>query len=217
MGLFKTSGRGVKICGITRVDDALMCVQAGADALGFNFFSKSKRYTDPESSLGWIARLEGMVERVAVVVNPSPALLELLMESGCFEVIQFHGDESPGECAGSGAVRWIKALRVGAGDSLETPGKFATSQLLIDAWSPGDYGGTGLLADWGIAREMIAKFPSKQFALAGGLTPTNVGAAIEAVRPAAVDVAGGVERAPGVKDRVLVEAFVEAVRGAQGA
>jgi phosphoribosylanthranilate isomerase len=170
----------------------------------------------PEAAFEWIRGFEGEVERVAVVVNASPELLRLLIGSGCFEAIQFHGDESSGDCAAAGAIRWIKALRIKAGDSLETPGLYDTAHLLIDAWSPVEYGGTGLEADRGVARAVVERFPEKRFALAGGLTPENVAEAVRVVRPAAVDVAGGVESAPGIKDARLVSAFVEAVRGAQG-
>lgn len=216
MGLFDTSGVGVKVCGITRPGDAEACVRAGVDALGFNFFPGSKRFVPPETAFEWIRGFEGVVERVAVVVNATPELLWMLIGAGCFEAIQFHGDESPGECAASGAVRWIKALRIKAGDSLEEPGLFGTPHVLIDAWSPVEYGGTGMEADRGLARALVEKFPEKRFAFAGGLTPENVAEAVRAVRPAAVDVAGGVESAPGIKDARLVAAFVEAVRGAQG-
>lgn len=214
--MFSSRGVGVKICGITRPQDAELCVRAGADALGFNFFSGSKRYVNPEDALGWIRGFEGVVDRVAVVVNASAELLRLLNESGCFEMIQFHGDESPEACAGGGAAHWMKALRVRPGDSLETPGFFSTPHLLVDAWSPSEYGGTGLQTDRGIVRAMIAKYPEKRIALAGGLTPENVAVAVREVHPAAVDVAGGVEASPGIKDAKLVEAFVSAVRSAQG-
>jgi phosphoribosylanthranilate isomerase len=216
VGLFETSGIGVKICGITRPVDADACVRAGADALGFNFFSESKRYVDPATALEWIRALEGVVERVAVVVNPSSELLQKLKESGCFEMIQFHGDESPEVCAASGVGSWIKALRVKRGDSLAMPGLYSTTNLLIDAWSPREYGGTGVQTDHGMARELVEAFPTKRFALAGGLMPDNVAKAILEVHPAAVDVAGGVESSPGVKDAGKVEAFLQAVRNAQG-
>ena len=215
MRLFDSVGVGVKVCGITCADDAENCITAGVDALGFNFFSGSKRYVNPEIALDWIRDLAGAVTRVAVVVNASEELLGALCESGCFEFIQFHGDETPDECARSGGRQWIKALRVRPGDSLDTPGSYGTPNFLLDAWSPTDYGGTGLLTDRAVVGEIIHKFPQKRFALAGGLTPRNVAEAISAVHPAAVDVAGGVECAPGVKDVGLVKAFVDAVRGAQ--
>lgn len=216
VGLFDSSGVGVKICGITRPEDARMCISVGADALGFNFYSASKRYVDPRASLDWINALDGKIERVAVVVNGGAELLRILTDSGCFEAIQFHGDESPEDCAASGAVRWIKALRMKAGDSLETPGLYATRDLLIDAWSPTEYGGTGLESDRALARKVVNKFPDKRFALAGGLTPSNVAEAVRFVRPAAVDVAGGVESSPGIKCPRLVGEFIQAVRSAQG-
>jgi phosphoribosylanthranilate isomerase len=214
--LFDSVGVGVKVCGITRAADAESCIDAGVDALGFNFFSGSKRYVDPKTAIEWIRDLEGAVTRVAVLVNASEELLGSVRESGCFEFIQFHGDETPDECARSGGRQWIKALRVRPGDSLDAPGLYGTPHLLLDAWSPTEYGGTGLLTDRAVVSEIIHKFPQKRFALAGGLTPRNVAEAISAVHPAVVDVAGGVESAPGIKDVSLVRAFIDAVRGAQG-
>ena len=167
-------GVGVKVCGITRAGDAASCIAAGVDALGFNFFSGSKRYVNPATALDWIRDLAGTVTRVAVVVNASEELLGALRESGCFEFIQFHGDETPDECARSGGRQWIKALRVRPGDSVVAPGLYCTPHLLLDAWSPTDYGGTGLLTDRAVVGEIIHKFPQKRFALAGGLTPRNV-------------------------------------------
>ena len=216
MRLFDSVGVGVKVCGITRAADAESCIDAGVDALGFNFFSGSKRYVDPKTAIEWIRDLEGAVTRVAVLVNASEELLGSVRESGCFEFIQFHGDETPDECARSGGRQWIKALRVRPGDSLDAPGLYGTPHLLLDAWSPTEYGGTGLLTDRAVVSEIIHKFPQKRFALAGGLTPRNVAEAISAVHPAVVDVAGGVESAPGIKDVSLVRAFIDAVRGAQG-
>ena len=216
MRLFDSVGVGVKVCGITRAADAESCIDAGVDALGFNFFSGSKRYVDPKSAIKWIRDLAGAVTRVAVLVNASEELLGSVRESGCFEFIQFHGDETPDECARSGGKQWIKALRVRPGDSLDAPGLYGTPYLLLDAWSPTEYGGTGLLTDRAVVSEIIHKFPQKRFALAGGLTPRNVAEAISAVHPAVVDVAGGVESAPGIKDVSLVRAFIDAVRGAQG-
>jgi phosphoribosylanthranilate isomerase len=185
-----------------------MCAEAGADALGFNFYSGSKRYIDPSVSLAWIAKLEGAADRVAVVVNATPELLNLLWKSDCFEMIQFHGDESPRQCASAGFSQWMKAVRARDAAALAHSLEFSTPQILLDAWSPTGYGGTGEVADWKLIRDFIANSRLRQYVLAGGLTPSNVAQAIAEVQPWAVDVAGGVESRPGVKDASLVKAFI---------
>jgi phosphoribosylanthranilate isomerase len=212
MRLFKPGAVRVKICGITNEGDALMCADAGADALGFNFFNGSKRRIDPKDSLEWIGRLEGLADRVAVVVNPAPDLLAVLLGSGCFEMVQFHGDETPAQCAAAGWPCWIKAVRVKDAGSLQSALEFDSPQLLLDAWAANAYGGTGQTANW----ELIAAqdFGGRSVVLAGGLTPENVGAAIRTVKPDAVDVAGGVESVPRHKDPDLVAEFLYAVRAA---
>ena len=214
MRLFDVPAPRVKICGITSETDALMCAEAGADALGFNFYSGSKRYIDPSVSLGWIAKLEGAADRVAVVVNATPELVNLLWKSECFEMIQFHGDESPTQCAMSGVTSWMKAIRVRDDESLAEANRFTTPHILLDSWSPAAYGGTGKTADWKMIGAFVAEHPEHRFVLAGGLNPSNVAEAIRVVRPAAVDVAGGVEESPGKKDPAKVRAFLQAVRAA---
>jgi phosphoribosylanthranilate isomerase len=213
MRLFGPGAGHVKICGITSKSDALDCVEAGADALGFNFFSGSSRYI-PLESLDWIRCLNGLVDRVAVVVNPEQELIDRLWHSGCFEMIQFHGDESPTLCAMSGITNWMKAIRVRDQESLAEANRFSTPHILLDSWSPAAYGGTGKTADWKMIGEFLAEHPGHRFVLAGGLNPENVAEAIRTVRPAAVDVAGGVEESPGKKDPAKVRAFLQAARGA---
>ncbi|MEN9470258.1 MAG: hypothetical protein RL630_1991, partial [Verrucomicrobiota bacterium] len=168
----------------------------------------------PLESLEWIRRLNGSVDRVAVVVNPDPDLLDTLWRSGCFEMIQFHGDESPTHCKMSGVSQWMKAIRVRDDESLAESNQFSTPHILLDSWSPAAYGGTGKTADWKMIGAFVAEHPTRQFVLAGGLNPSNVAEAIHAVRPAAVDVAGGVEESPGKKDPAKVRAFLQAVRAA---
>lgn len=214
MRLFAPGAGRVKICGITTEADARMCAECGADALGFNFYEKSSRRLSL-ASLDWIRGLEGVADRVAVVVNADPELLETLIRSGCFEAIQFHGDESPGHCASSGAATWMKAIRAKDREALDLAIRYETPHLLLDAWSPTAYGGTGETADWTMLRDFVSGFPEKKFVLAGGLSPQNVAAAILAVRPAAVDVAGGVESSPGRKDAAKVRDFIQAARGAE--
>jgi len=208
--LFDSGRVGVKICGITNEADAAMCIDAGAGALGFNFYSGSKRFIDPEQSFEWIRLLEKTVDRVAVVVNADADLLSRLRDSGCFEFIQFHGDESAAECMVCGAQDWIRAVRVKDTSALDAALDFATPHLLLDAWSPAAYGGTGHVADWKMLSEFVRRNSARKFVLAGGLTPRNVSEAIRIVRPSAVDVAGGVESEPRRKDAVLVKAFIYA-------
>jgi len=212
--LFDSDRVGVKICGITNEADALLCVEEGADALGFNFFPGSKRFIDFEESVEWIRRLEGRIDRVAVVVNADEALLARLRESGCFDLIQYHGEETPLDCEASGFRQWMRAVRAKNRETLEAALKYKTSHLLLDAWSPLAFGGTGEKADWAMIRSFSSMHPSRQFVLAGGLTPENVADAIRVVVPAAVDVAGGVESGPRKKDRDLVRRFIQEARRA---
>ncbi len=201
----------IKICGITAHDDASMAIEAGADALGFNFFRGSRRFISFEQNRSWIASLAGQVFRVAVVVNAALEELTALRESGCFEAVQFHGNETPELCANIGFPVWIRAVRVKGEHSFAQALQFNTSYLLLDAWSDAAYGGTGRNIEWGSAAKFVAAQPSKRLILAGGLDPGNVREAIRVVRPHAVDTASGVESSPGRKDIRRVRDFVRAV------
>ncbi len=189
-----------------------MAIAAGADALGFNFFRGSRRFLSLEENRSWIASLLGQAFRVAVVVNATVDELTALRESGCFEAVQFHGMETPELCATIGFPSWIRAVRVQGEHSLAQALQFDTPNLLLDAWSESFYGGTGRNADWSAAARFVAAQPSRRLILAGGLTPDNVGDAIRAVRPHAVDVASGVESSPGRKDTRRMRDFVRAAR-----
>jgi phosphoribosylanthranilate isomerase len=202
----------IKICGITAQEDASMAIAAGADALGFNFFRGSRRFIPFEENRSWIASLVGQAFRVAVVVNATLDELTALRESGCFEAVQFHGGETPELCATIGFPVWIRAVRVQGEDSLAQALRFDTPNLLLDAWSDSSYGGTGRNVDWTSAARFVTAQPSRRLILAGGLNPGNVGDAIRAVRPHAVDVASGVESSPGHKDIRRMRDFVRAVR-----
>jgi phosphoribosylanthranilate isomerase len=201
-----------KVCGITTEEDATMAIAVGVDALGFNFFRGSKRFTPFEESQPWIASLAGRTFRVAVVVNAQKDELAMLRDSGCFEAVQFHGDEAPEFCATAGFPIWIRAVRVKDAQSLVHALQYDTPYLLLDTWSATAYGGTGRTLDWDSASEFVAGNPSRRVILAGGLNPGNVGEAIRAVRPHAVDTAGGVESGPGRKEARLVAEFTRAVR-----
>ena len=197
-----------KICGITTPEDAEMAALAGADALGFNFFPKSVRHLDFERERGWIELLRGRADRVAVVVNTSPAELGKLVKSGCFEWIQFHGDETPAFCEEHGGPQWIRAVRVKDEHSLESALNYNTPYLLFDSWSESGYGGTGTRLNWDLMRNFAVRNPRRRIILAGGLTPHNVREAVRIVRPHAVDVASGVELEQRRKNEYLVREFI---------
>ncbi len=214
MSFLGESGLQVKICGITNAADAAMCAAAGADALGFNFFPGSPRSIDPDQAIPWIRDLGGSPARVAVVVNPDAALLEMLRAAECFEWIQFHGDETPDFCAGAGWEHWIKAVRGSEAGVLAGALEFQAPGLLLDAWSADAYGGTGKRLDWDLARNFARQNPARKILLAGGLDVPNVRQAVRIVRPHAVDVASGVELSPRKKEDALVREFVRLAKAA---
>jgi phosphoribosylanthranilate isomerase len=201
----------VKVCGITNLQDALAAVAAGADALGFNFYTRSPRYIAPEAARRIITNLPSSVLCVGVFVNEADhlAVARAAIRSGV-AAVQLHGDESPDYCAALRGHHVIKALRVGQNFAPEDATKYPAQAVLLDAYSEKAHGGTGQTFDWSIARRTRAAVA--QLYLAGGLTPENVAAAIVEVEPYAVDVCSGVESAPGHKDEGRVRAFVAAVR-----
>jgi len=197
----------VKICGITRAEDALAAVRFGADAIGFNFFPGSKRYCPPPQARRILSALPPFVTSVGVFVNArSEELAAAVRESG-ISVAQLHGDERPEDCAAAG-VPVIKALRVDGPEAVARARDFEVSAVLLDAPSS-SFGGSGARFDWSLARELAAR---RSVILAGGLTPENVGDAIRAVRPYAVDVASGVEDAPGIKSAERMRRFIQAAK-----
>ncbi|MBK4991285.1 phosphoribosylanthranilate isomerase [Pseudomonas sp. S36] len=200
-----------KICGITRIEDALAAAEAGADAIGFVFYAKSPRAVDVRQARAIIAELPPFVTTVGLFVNASRCELSEILEVVPLDLLQFHGDESPQDCAGHNRP-WIKALRVRPGDDLQAACQhYAAAQgILLDTYVPGIPGGTGEAFDWSLVPAGL----NKPIILAGGLSPENVGQAIAQVRPYAVDVSGGVEQAKGIKDASKIEAFVRAVKQA---
>jgi phosphoribosylanthranilate isomerase len=193
----------VKICGITALDDALACADAGADAVGFNFWARSRRFVPIVEAAAIAKRLPPELRTVGVFVDPDAEEVERAFASGAIDLAQLHGDEPPEFCARF-AGRYIKALRLRDEATLARLGDYDCDLVLVDADTPG-YGGSGQRADVTLA-ERAAR--ARRVILAGGLTPENVAAAVQAVRPYGVDVAGGVEREPGVKDWMKVAAFV---------
>ena len=197
----------VKICGITNPDDAHAAIDAGADALGFNLWPGSKRHMVLDQHASWMVALPPFVTRVAVLVNASIDEARRVAEHPAIDMVQFHGDETPEylqEFARLGRP-FVVAVRLPAQD-------VPTPHVLLDAAVPGAYGGTGQTVDFTQARTFVIEHPKVNVILAGGLTPLNVQAAISQVRPFGVDVASGVEWAPGRKDQGKMLAFVAATR-----
>lgn len=199
-----------KICGITRVEDALAAVAAGADAIGLVFYARSPRAVTVEQARQIVAALPPFVTTVGLFVDIERAELQQILADVPLDLLQFHGDESLAQCEGHGRP-YIKALRVKPGDDLvalmaQYP---SASGILLDTYVEGVPGGTGLAFDWSLVPQALPK----PVILAGGLTPENVAAAIAAVKPYAVDVSGGVEASKGIKDADKVRAFIREVRG----
>lgn len=204
----------VKICGITRADQAAEIAHAGADALGINLWEKSKRFVPLATAAAWLPELRDHTFLVAVVVNPSDSLLDEIIGTNLFHAIQLHGDETPADVAAlmDRGVEVIKALQVRSRESLAAIADFPTPNILLDSYNPGLYGGAGESFPWELALEAKELYPDKRIILAGGLTPDNIRSAVEQTHPFAVDVASGVESAPGVKDMNLVRRFIEEAR-----
>ena len=200
-----------KICGITRIEDALAAAEAGADAIGLVFYAKSPRAVDVQQARAIIAALPPFVTTVGLFVNASRCELNEILEAVPLDLLQFHGDETPQDCEGYHRP-WIKALRVRPGDDLEAACQLYAGArgILLDTYVPGVPGGTGEAFDWSLVPARL----SKPIILAGGLSADNVGQAIAQVRPYAVDVSGGVEQAKGIKDAAKIEAFMRAVKQA---
>lgn len=202
----------VKICGITSVADALAALACGVDAIGLNFHAGSPRYVAlPQAAA--IARAIGTrALKVGLFVNASADEINEVDDTIGLDLIQLHGDESPAFCA-PWPTRVVKACRVQTAEDVDGLARYAhLRMLLIDAAVAGAYGGTGVRADWRLAR--AAKRYGVPILLAGGLTPENVADAVRVVMPFGVDVASGVESAPGRKDAAKMRAFVAAARGA---
>jgi phosphoribosylanthranilate isomerase len=204
----------VKVCGITKLEDALAALEAGADMLGFNFYARSPRYVAPAAAREIIERLPEGAACVGVFVNEAtPSDVERIAREAGLDAVQLHGDETPAYCQSLRGLTTIKALRVGGDYEVETAADFDTDAVLLDAYVPGERGGTGHTFDWSIAARTRERVP--QLFLAGGLTPDNVAAAVAAVRPYAVDVCSGVETSPGRKSPELIRRFVKAVASSQ--
>lgn len=207
----------VKICGITRTEDMLAAVQAGADAIGFVFYEPSPRAVTVEQAAAIARQVPPFVSRVGLFVDAEPSQVRAVMEQVPLELLQFHGEETPDYCTQFGKP-FLKAVRMREDtDLVRLAEHFAAAQgLLLDAYRPGVPGGTGEVFNWALAPEKL----SLPWVLAGGLDADNVRQAIRQTHPWAVDVSGGVEaldatgkKLPGVKSAEAMHAFI---RGAKG-
>jgi len=195
----------VKICGITRLQDALLAVHCGADALGFVFYEKSPRHVSAAQAAVLCAALPPFVTTVGLFVDAAPGVVESVLALAPLDLLQFHGDE-PAEYCSSFGKPYIKAVRVTRDtDLLKCAADYASARgLLLDAYVPGVPGGTGEAFDW----NLIPPDLPKPVILSGGLTPANVADAVRQVCPWAVDVSSGVEAAKGIKDPQLIAQFI---------
>ena len=199
----------IKICGITNIDDALMSIDAGADALGFNFVPGTPRYLkDTIAAAKLIEQLPPFITTVGLFVNAAPELIQSIADECHLDMLQLHGEESPQFCQGFNR-RVIKAVRIKDESSCSHLSDYRVSGYLLDTYVKGALGGTGVAFDWQLA------IKAKQYGrivLAGGLDPDNVASAVQQVRPYGVDVSSRVEASPGRKDPVKVRTFIQNVK-----
>lgn len=198
----------VKICGITRIEDALSAVEHGADAIGLVFYDQSPRNVSISQAMEIANNIPAFVSVVGLFVNAESSFINEVISKVKLDLLQFHGDETPEECA-SYTLPFIKAIRVKNDTNLvQYANDFSAAKaLLLDAYTEGVAGGTGHVFDW----NLIPKQLTKQVILAGGLNATNVALAIQQVSPYAVDVSGGVEASKGIKDAEKIAAFMRQV------
>lgn len=209
-----------KVCGITSITDARICVEAGVDAIGLNFFPESPRSISPELAITIAEAVRGKIKLVGLFVNETPKVIRDLHAAVGFDYVQLHGDEDPYYLKNLSPLPLIKAFRcqsnhpatiidyLGACTTLDV----TLQAILLDAYQPGTYGGTGHQLDWETLDLQNSTFGGLPIILAGGITDENVIDAITSARPQAIDTASGVESAPGRKDRDKVQRFSERAR-----
>ncbi len=196
----------VKICGITRIEDARSAAESGADAIGLVFVERSPRCVDIERAHAICRSLPPFVGRVGLFMNTPGEHVRDILDQVPLDWLQFHGNEDTGFCS-QFARPWIKAIAMGAGDPVDTAVFDAADALLLDSHGGGAMGGSGETFDWSRVPKL-----SRPWILAGGLSPDNVGQACRELRPDAVDVSSGVEVRPGVKSDKLMDEFIKAVK-----
>ena len=198
----------VKICGITRIEDAMCAVEQGVDAIGLVFYEPSPRNVNINQAYEIANSVPAFVSVVGLFVNAEPGFIHEVISKVKIDLLQFHGDETPEQCA-SYNLPFMKAIRVKSDTNLVQCAKdfSAAKGLLLDAYHENAVGGTGQVFDW----NLIPKQLTKPIILAGGLNPENIRQAIERVSPYAVDVSGGVEASKGIKDAAKIAAFMHQV------
>lgn len=199
----------VKICGITNLQDALHAAACEADALGFIYYPKSPRCVTPEVAREIIAKLPPEITKVGVFVNHNAEEIRKVVEFCGLDMVQLHGDESPAYCLQFPVSVLIKALSLRVAHNLTKLRDYRVKAILVDAYAPGLYGGTGEKANWELAVKVKETHP---LILSGGLNVNNIRQAIETVLPHAVDINSGVEASPGKKDPDMVRKIIEIVR-----
>ena len=199
----------IKICGITNIEDAMAVADSGADALGFVFHPASPRYVTPGRAREIIAVLPPAVCTVGVFVNLAAVEVLQIAELCGLDFIQLHGSETREYCRSFPRERLIKALSFRSEDEFAIMADYPVRAFLVDAHDPVRFGGTGKTCDWNVAHKAAARHP---LVLAGGLGTKNILAALEAVRPLAVDLSSGVESAPGKKDHEKIRSVISAVK-----
>ena len=202
----------VKICGITRIQDAVDAAYLGADAIGLVFYPESPRVIDVETARQIVAVLPPFISKVGLFVNAKPDEIRAVLQEVPLDLLQFHGDEEPAQCS-CFSMPFIKAVRMQDNVDLKSvASSYAdASALLLDTYVKGIQGGTGISFDW----SRIPSHIDKPLILAGGLTSNNVNTAIKQVKPYAVDVSGGVELEKGIKDAGKIAEFIQEVRNAE--
>jgi phosphoribosylanthranilate isomerase len=202
----------VKICGITNYEDAVAAMDMGSDLLGFNFYPNSPRYVTPERAKGIINKLPGFIDTVGVFVNASVEQIHETTGLCHLDWVQLHGDEDPEFCRSllSHNVKTMKAIRVKDQKDIERANSFFTDAVLLDAFDPDKYGGTGLTFDWNVIGHI-----SKRVFLAGGINPDNAAAAVK-IGVYGIDVCSGVEAEPGKKDHRKMKKLFDNIRHLRG-
>jgi phosphoribosylanthranilate isomerase len=214
--LTRTEPPLIKICGITNLQDAELSAKAGADQIGFNFYPKSPRYIEPGDARLMVDSLPKKISKVGVFVDESVESVCGIIDKVGLDAVQLHGNEDRAfisKLKRDRRVTVIKALRVSADFSPERSLDFGADAILLDSFSENSLGGTGKTFDWEVASSVIELIP--RVYLAGGLTPENVGDAINKIRPYAVDICSRIESEPGKKDPAKLSAFIAAVKGAK--
>jgi phosphoribosylanthranilate isomerase len=202
----------VKICGITNVEDALAAIEMGADLIGFNFYPQSKRYVTPDQARAIIDKLPTFVDIAGIFVNAAGEHVRAVAKMCSLNWVQLHGDETPEYCE---ALRWIsakviKAIRVKDVADIERANDYYTDAILLDAFHPEEYGGTGQKFDWNLVRRLQTRV-----FLAGGITPENAVEAVE-VGVYGIDICSGIESSPGKKDHEKMQKLFDNIKHVRG-